>query len=208
MMAGVHTGGVHCFCWDEPSTEKLRLLLLAGKSASEIGQSFSVSRNVIIGKLYRDRSLPRLARNNGHLTRVERLKAGPAPKKKVLLPKTVSLPGGDTVKARTVADKRGGEDQHLLARVRRREAFSRGDIAPPVLGYKAERFQEGFANQTIRVARVEDLKPHHCRFPIDKPGGGVGYCGAEKEAATAYCTPHALRCFNPDSAAMRRRLSF
>jgi hypothetical protein len=206
-MAGVHTGGVHSVCWDEPRTEKLRLLLQAGKSALEIGRVLGVSRNSIIGKVSRTPDLPRLAHGKAGQNG-QALRANSTPQKKVLLPKTVSLPGGAKVKARTVSEKRSGEDQHMLSRVRRREAFARGDIAPPVVGYKAERFQEGFAGQKIRVAKVEGLKPHHCRFPIDKPEGGIGYCGAEKEAATAYCTAHALRCFTPASAAMRRRLSF
>jgi hypothetical protein len=66
-------------------------------------------------------------------------------------------------------------------------------------------FVHGFQGQQGRVKLV-DLASHHCRFPIDMPNGEVRYCGDTAEDTSPYCRAHALRCFNPDSGAMTRRI--
>jgi hypothetical protein len=176
-------------------------LISAGKTAAEISAHFAVSRNTVIGVIHRDETLPRLRTGSRTNSAHPHVQASPQ------LPTTVSLPGDQQVKARTVANRRGHEDQSIASRVRAHAAFNRGDCAPPtVAGYKPERWCEGFQGQTAGVRKLEKLQPQHCRFPIDLENGRVGYCGEQKEEDTSYCTAHAARCFSPESAAMRRRL--
>jgi hypothetical protein len=198
--------GVHYntwFRWTPEQRVELERLLREGLSASQIGAHFGVSRNVVIGKVDRDQTLPRLSHSNG---RRGPYKVELAPSSSVALPTGISLPGGKTVKAVNVTGNRGNENEKLRARVRARQAIDAGTLAPPVIGYRPERFHEGFSGQHARITDIMHLKQHHCRFPLDLAGGGVGYCGTEKEPHSAYCPHHAARCFNPESAAMTKRI--
>jgi hypothetical protein len=187
------------FRWDDARMDELKRRLLDNQSASEISAHFGVSRNVIIGKVYRDASLPRLCGTG-------RPVAATGPRKSVLAPQNVSLPGGKAAPIPAADTQRRYNDQALAARVRARQNVEAGLIAPPVVGYKPERFQAGFEGQQARVTDIMKLTPHHCRFPLALPKGGLGYCGAEKEEKTSYCPAHAARCLHPQSAAMTRRL--
>jgi hypothetical protein len=194
------------FRWNDAQLAELKKRLEDGQSASEIGAFFGLSRNVIIGKVYRDGSLPRL-QNKG------RPKAESGPLKRVLqpvmraaLPQTISLPGGKLAASRGEFQSRAATDQSISARIATRKALATGAIAPPVVGYKPERFAEGFQGQVARVKSVKKLQAQHCRFPIDLAGGGLGFCGDTKEEHSSYCPAHAARCFNPQSAAMTRRV--
>lgn len=40
-----------------------------------------------------------------------------------------------------------------------------------------------------------DLEDHHCRWPIDKAGGGFEFCGGEKVPGVSYCAHHSRRAF-------------
>lgn len=54
-----------------------------------------------------------------------------------------------------------------------------------------DRFKEGYNNQMGRVG-IGGLHGGMCRYPIDQPEGGIGYCGLE--AAGTYCAEHHARC--------------
>jgi hypothetical protein len=181
------------FEWSVERLDTLTQMLAAKKTASEIAQLFGVTRNVIIGAVYRRPDLPGFHR-------------GSATRKGVALPKTISLPGA-TSQARHVSKRRNDENQSIMAKVLVRKRIEAGDVAPPTQVVGAAKFAPGFMGQQARVKRLDKLERHHCRFPIDLPGGQVGYCGDVKEETSSYCPHHAARCFNPDSAAMRRRLS-
>jgi hypothetical protein len=128
-------------------------------------------------------------------------------REQIALPQTISLPGGKLAASRGEFKSRGVADQSISARITTRKALATGAIAPPVVGYKPERFAEGFEGQVARVESVRKLEAQHCRFPIDMAGGGLGFCGATKEEHSSYCLAHAARCFNPQSRTMSARLS-
>lgn len=47
---------------------------------------------------------------------------------------------------------------------------------------------------------VEDLKPRHCRWPIELSGEHAGYCGRDKAAGSSYCGVH-LQISKPSAGA-------
>lgn len=58
-----------------------------------------------------------------------------------------------------------------------------------------QHFKAGYGGQAAHV-NLLDLKIHHCRFPIDRDEGGVGYCGLDAISGTSWCPDHAARVFN------------
>lgn len=50
----------------------------------------------------------------------------------------------------------------------------------------------------VGVHSVDDLEPHHCRYPIGEPGSaGFGFCGQRRAPGLSYCPTHAMRCHVP-----------
>jgi hypothetical protein len=187
--------------WNDDNMAELKRRLLAGESASIIAAHFGLSRSAIIGKVDRNKNLPRLQGNNGGQRGPRKALLQPA------LPQSISLGGGAQTKASTSTLQRGHENQALVARVLARQKIETGAVPPPVMGYQPKRFHEGYLGQQARVSSVLKLEAQHCKFPIDLPNGKTGFCGDVKEDHSSYCPHHAARCFNPESAAMRKRFS-
>lgn len=47
----------------------------------------------------------------------------------------------------------------------------------------------------IRSVTMENLAPHHCRWPSGE-GAGILFCGADKVDLYPYCAHHCLRAYN------------
>lgn len=105
----------------------------------------------------------------------------------------------------TAATRRGGDAplRRRIAERRRAEAETLRDNHADLAG----RFAENYLGQRSRVSLVE-LRPHHCRFPIDQAEGPVRYCGADVETeGSSWCRHHAARVSNglPDRNAFGGR---
>lgn len=187
--------------WNADNMAELKRRLLDGQSASTISAHFGVSRSAIIGKVDRNKDLPRLQGNNGGQRGPRKALLQPA------LPQSISLGGGAQTKASTSTLQRGHENQALVARVLARKKIESGALPPPAVGYHPQRFHEGYQGQKARVSSVLKLEAQHCKFPIDLANGKIGFCGDVKEDHSSYCPHHAARCFNPESARMRKRLA-
>lgn len=48
---------------------------------------------------------------------------------------------------------------------------------------------------TGRVS-IQDLQPHHCRWPKTEKGKPTGYCGHTRLPGLPYCEPHCARAFS------------
>jgi GcrA cell cycle regulator len=69
----------------------------------------------------------------------------------------------------------------------------------PFAAYLAEQKPTPQPPAVIDVASVklQDLEPHHCRWPVGDPQTPeFGFCGCKKIAGTPYCHAHALRAFS------------
>jgi GcrA cell cycle regulator len=50
-----------------------------------------------------------------------------------------------------------------------------------------------------KVLRIEDLEPHHCKFPIGDPQRqGFGWCGEARKIGLPYCEKHVARAYRPN----------
>jgi hypothetical protein len=45
---------------------------------------------------------------------------------------------------------------------------------------------------SVRAVTFEQLRPHHCRWPIGEPGPAMMYCG-EEMFEQSYCRCHYVR---------------
>ncbi len=185
------------FRWSDVAITKVTDYLKQGLSAGQIAKHLGCSRNAVIGKAHR------LGLHLG---------AGVStPSQKKPVPRKVSLPDGHWPKVYTPPPEKNNSrmmaDNALRARIKRREAIERGEVAPPKAPVSMRAFLPGYQGQEARVSSVLTLTSGDCKFPIDLDGGGTGFCGDTREEHTSYCKAHALRCFNPNSAAMRNRFS-
>lgn len=201
--------------WRADELAALERLAAEGKAASEIGAALKRSRNSVIGMILRLREkgnsqirLKGKARRPGHSPdKVAAARAALAAGLKThagiaaelgVAPSWVSKIARAQGLARRQS-RRQVSDAGIKGRMRVRLARLEEQGIPPVTGYRAESFLQGFQGQVGRVA-LADLEFSHCRFPIDMPPGEHGvsevrYCGLPKEEGGSYCAHHAARCF-------------
>lgn len=65
---------------------------------------------------------------------------------------------------------------------------------------KPRAIKEQVALENVEPVEMMDLKPNHCRWPIDDPRPGAWSCGAEK-ARGSYCGWHGAKAFYAEKVA-------
>lgn len=166
------------FPWDKESEELLMRLYNEGKTGSEIAKAlnnkhgFKPTRNAIIGKIHRV-----LARDNK-----PRFAKPAAPK----VPKQVKAEPAK--EAQALRYRRPTNPAPL-------KHFPRVQTQPSVKGVPQGPLSYDIHERaTCNSVELMDLKPHHCRFPLEDEGGRTLYCGHQKSKGSSYCQEHHARC--------------
>jgi GcrA cell cycle regulator len=206
--------------WTDERREIAEKLAGEGKSAAMIAREIGCTRNAVVGLAFRNREKMRLTgdRNDTRLLQPgcggkgwadkalkirKALDAGVETHEKIAESFGVSLAivskMSRAMGPKRQASQRQKDDARIKARIRVRLMRKDEPGAPPVRGFDPAGFRPGYLGQQGRVALV-DLKPSHCRFPIDMPADESGkvevrYCGETKEDGSSYCSAHAARCF-------------
>jgi hypothetical protein len=204
--------------WTDERRSRAQELADEGKSAAVIARDLGCTRNAVVGRAFRDREkkgakpakpiiLKSHAGGRGFIDKTVALRRaieeGLLTHEMIAAKFQVSLPHVRKLSQAMGKLKRSSarqvEDARVRARIAVRLKRRREDGLPPVVGYRAESFAQGYQGQEGRVALV-DLERHHCRFPIDMPADENGrsetrYCGAAAEPEGRYCAHHAARCY-------------
>lgn len=153
--------------WTEKKTELLKKLCAERLSFSEIGERLGMSRNAVLGKAYRMGFANPLTRGK------KKRGAGS---------------GGWNLRKK----KSTKPWQHM-------QVFGLVDSnSPKTKRLKPDHYTPPPEDYIVPQAQRKDLidlEDHHCRWPIDKAGGGFEFCGGEKLPGVSYCRHHCARAF-------------
>lgn len=172
------------FKWTKEKIAEFRDLYAQGLSHGELGNFFGITRNASIGKAHR-------------LGLVSR-----APKKQ---PKPLEAAG---VHERTW--------QRWQAKARQQTSSGNEPV------YHRNRCAPGHVFQPVSIGRdAIDLKPesiadavtfmklesHHCRWPVDRDGEPMMYCGADNILGLPYCSSHCRMAYVASQSRFRPYVS-
>lgn len=160
--------------------------MTTGASASAIGAKFGLSRNIIIGIVYRARANGRLPPQFRRVGPNHPATQHPAIRNKRKRPRKKRL---EVVKSPTRKDI-------IKAIVLQPEPFTPLPDDPPLIAGGV-------------VESVRNLADHHCRWPVGDPDReDFGFCGKTKVPGLSYCANHtrrACRLNDPPPAANQNR---
>lgn len=164
--------------WTRESEEPLMRLYHQGKTGSEIAKAlfndhgFKPSRNAIIGKIHRV-----LARDN---------------KPRFAKPATPKVPKqakSEPAKDAEALHYRKPTNPEPLKR------YPRMQTQPSVKGVPQGPLSYDIHERaTCNSVELMELRPHHCRFPLENEQGRTLYCGKVKLDGSSYCPEHHARC--------------
>lgn len=169
--------------WTDHDLQKIAGMMRDGMSARQIGDALGVSRNVIIGKVFRVPTLKAIGWRNID----EHGRGTPAPKKTAALPSIAIAPN----RSKNV---RGG---HLAK-----------PISNPV-GVGVKNIRAVPRVKTITVAApidapsplnllLMDLHLRFCRWPVSGSKEHTLFCGHETDdVLTSFCPHHRARAYQP-----------
>lgn len=173
---GVHQRAASCFDWTEERVKFVREQWMLGVSAGEISKLLGVTRNAVIGLVYRrgmKRPLPlqeAARRSGGRMKGQTYAKAAPKPK-------LVPVPSQDGVRVFLVPEE---EAAAMPARQPEPTVSLPSGYEDPVLS----------------------LRALDCRYPIGEPGKpGFRFCYAIKAGNGPYCISHKRLCQVPAPSA-------
>lgn len=187
----------NAFDWTEEALARLKTLapqLSAGQIAGALSREFgaSITRNAVIGKLRRigtPLSKPRAPSSAGDVEK------RPAPEEVDALADRIGDPDPADVPPCEQAVERAAPK---IAKRKQNEAAAFPPplaVVPAAPQSEATELESGAVAES-RLCSFDDLKWHHCRWPIgDVRTGGVMYCGAPKGAGKPYCCEHHARAY-------------
>lgn len=147
--------------WNNEKIEQVKALAAEKRSAAEIGAAVGCSRNAIIGKM----------RRLGIESDVEIC----GRKRKILSPE------------RRARSKRPKTPNY---------AAPNKPATPEDRQIFQEEFQESLrrqeaATRTVGNVKMDELQPHHCRWPQGTPGTpDFSFCGEQRTSGLPYCALH------------------
>lgn len=169
--------------WPAARTKKLLALKAQGKSSAEIAKALggNVTRNAVLGKIHR-----LVAAGVLHSPR------SPGNPPKVIKPKP---------------DPAVAKVHRVLAR-HHRVSYGFGAAAVPAVPMPPRELKttkyDAIDPATPGLLRVDDLKTHHCRWPLNNALGGEYYfCGDQRQSGKAYCEAHTALAYQPN---LRRKI--
>jgi GcrA cell cycle regulator len=178
---------------DASRIETLKRLWAAGNSASEISRTFrgAVSRNAVIGKAARLGLPP-------HSSTVKQANQTRAAARSSSAPREASnLRSQAKAFGETRVPRLAPKPAPKLAVAGNGVVFEQ---APPPAKPYLTKASVWAPLPGCQPVDVEDLKPRHCRWPIELSGEHAGYCGRDKAAGSSYCGVH-LQISKPSARA-------
>lgn len=159
--------------WSQTLTTEVISEWQSGKSASQIAILHGLSRNAVIGKMYR-------LRQKLHLPpRIQDLK----PISSIMITRKKR-------KRDRTRDILKQKEQRRLDRLARQQQFAN-------LIKLSAKIDESTAGVTILELKWDGGRPSNCRAPLRKGAdGNMLYCGEPVEPGESFCTGHCARFFN------------
>ena len=147
--------------WTEERNAELKELWVQGLSAWQIGLVLGISRNAVMGKVYRMKLEKRAPTgpNGGRQRKPGYGVDGTG----------IALPHNHTLRKRKPYIRRTPNPQQFIRETGELIEQPHEVLAPPV--------------------SLMDLESHHCRWPID--GSPTVYCGVQRIDGVSYCLTHA-----------------
>lgn len=178
--------------WDSATLKKLKSLMGKGLSTSEIGKRLGMSKNAVVGKLYR------LERNNksgadkvASKTAPKKSAAKPVAKKPVAPAKTAKKPTKSAV--RTTNKKAAVKPVKKSPAPKKEKATSKSGTK------KSSNLKQSLAmHQRIIQHSLEmaNLKTNQCRWPIGDPDSeNFHFCGEPVFVGKPYCYEHCKQAY-------------
>lgn len=178
--------------WDSATLKKLKSLMGKGLSTSEIGKRLGMSKNAVVGKIYR------LERNNK--SDADKAAAKPAPKKSVAKPvtKKPAVPAKTTKKPVKPAVR--ATNKKAVAKPAKKTTAPKKEKAPAKSGAKkSSNLKQSLAmHQRIIQHSLEmaNLKTNQCRWPIGDPDSeNFHFCGEPVFVGKPYCYEHCKQAY-------------
>lgn len=160
--------------WPPARVKRMLALLARGKSSAEIAKALGppITRSAVLGKIHRLKLAGKLG----------------APYKAAKPEKPKEDPA--VAKAKRVLAR-----QHRLS-------YGFGAAALPTVSVPPRELEmtayDAIDPRTPGLLRIEDLKAHHCRWPLNNALGGEYYfCGDKRKGARPYCEKHVAIAYYP-----------
>lgn len=204
---------IHSFKWTDENICKLTAMSSEGLSAREIGEKLGISKDAVLGKLFR---MPELAEMKRKATKKQPLPYKPRRVANPMTPEMISKASRLWAIGRSATDiaKAIGKTAPQLlnfaysnrdmfpARQRGRQPYKSKrapsvEPAPdcidpsiflPPAGYDADRLENG--------KQLHELSKRCCHWPLGN-GGPFIFCAAPTQVTNGYCEHHRKRAFKP-----------
>jgi GcrA cell cycle regulator len=156
------------FQWDNENIEKLKARHTDGLSAAKIGKEFGITRNSVLGKLFR----LGLSSPNG-------------------------LRGNDKAKFEgrhsTMGTAAGPMMRDIKRKLQQQHANAGAPCAETVTDVPCDLPPE----QSLYALPLMRAREDSCRWPLDEPSHEMTVCGAPRIAKRPYCARHCKTAYQP-----------
>lgn len=181
--------------WTDKAIERLTKIWGEGKSASEAAEilnnefGLSLTRNSTIGKIKRLGLIRPEFMNRSNATKSAI--AAQALSRLARKERMAAIEPDKNAVRKIVSSRNKPQPHQMLKFGEPRSAKKRAGKA----------IKPSVALEQVDPVEILDLKPSHCRWPIDRDVPGAWSCGAPKDGARPYCGWHSAKAFVAEKAA-------